>query len=212
MEDSCCWCYGVCYTRARLNAGLVINGECRDMGTVRYSRNYVLGIRSASGVDESVPLAVLRQVMWTAGLAGMTVASVSAGCSCSPQQPSGEFRLKETDTKIQDTKQGLPTSRGMRLVEAISRICAPKGITPVWALLDEHGTPVVRVGEPPKGWEWIGCDEEGPRGSWQGDVSDPIKAIATWVEPYRIQDGIHSAGILLTYDKESKRLFLWRRR
>lgn len=106
---------------------------------------------------------------------------------------------------------------GMRLVDAIGRICASKEITPVYASVQADGT--VKVADSwPAGlspaeapWEWEKFGTDGPRGSWQGDNNDVLSTISRWIEPYRIKHGREGAGILMAFDsKNHKRLFLWK--
>lgn len=105
---------------------------------------------------------------------------------------------------------------GMRLTDAIQRICATEGITPVFASVGADGKVRTRT-DWPQGlsveeapWEWNIGGTDGPRGSWQGDNNDVLSTIARWIEPYRIKYPPSGAGILMVFDsKNHNRLFLW---
>lgn len=106
---------------------------------------------------------------------------------------------------------GTKNGTGMRLVEAISRICASKGIYPVWAMHDAQGKVIESPNEVPDGWEWEKFGKEGPRGNWQGDNKDVLSVISNWLEPYRVKHGSYGAGITLYMDsKRPNRLYLFK--
>lgn len=106
---------------------------------------------------------------------------------------------------------GADGGRGMRLVDAVARICASRGITPVWAMHDAQGKVVQSTADVPDGWEWEKFGKEGPRANWQGDNKDPLSVISGWLEPYRVKHGSYGAGITLHMDSEDpKKLFLWK--
>lgn len=107
------------------------------------------------------------------------------------------------------------TGKGMRLVDAIARICASRGLTPVWAMHNSQGEPVYSLSDVPPGWEWENLPKEGPRGNWQGDNKDPLSVISGWLEPYRVKhlgaEGSYGAGITLHMDsRDPEKLFLWK--
>jgi hypothetical protein len=121
------------------------------------------------------------------------------------------------DVVTTNMREDVADGPGMRLVDAISRICATKGITPVFASVQADGS-IKAVESWPQGlsadkapWEWNVGGTDGPRGSWQGDNNDVLSTISRWIEPYRIKHGRWGAGILMAFDsKEHNRLFLWK--
>jgi hypothetical protein len=133
------------------------------------------------------------------------------GCSSKSANTTTDKPHIEQDKVSAEASPGDDPSRGMRLVDAVTRICAPKGLVPVWVLVSAEGKTVANVGETPEGWVWQGEGPGGPRGNWVGDGNDPIKAIAGWIAPFRVLDGDNVNGILLKCDAKMKdKLFLIR--
>jgi hypothetical protein len=106
---------------------------------------------------------------------------------------------------------GTVIGKGMRLVDAVARICATNGITPVWAMHDAQGKVLESTLDVPDEWEWNVGGKDGPRGNWHGDNKDPLSVISTWLEPYRVKHGAYGAGITLHMDSmDPRRLYLWK--
>lgn len=148
----------------------------------------------------------------SAGVLPLLVAFLfGVGCSSSGDVKTTVKPDVEQNKATDETLPKDDPSRGMRLVEAVARILAPKGMVPVWVLVNEQGKTVYGVGETPEGWVWQGESPAGPRGNWVGDGSDPIAAIAEWIVPYRVLDGDKVNGIMLKCDPKAKdKLFLIR--
>lgn len=129
------------------------------------------------------------------------------------------YTLQGTALDVVTTNQREDENRGpgMRLVDAIGRICETKGITPVYASVQADGSVKTAVAWPPglsadeAPWEWEGFGADGPKGSWQGSNNDVLSTISKWIEPYRIKHGTDGAGVLMVFDSMNhKRLFLWK--
>lgn len=100
---------------------------------------------------------------------------------------------------------------GMRLVDAIKRLCASKNIIPIFAQIEADGSVKSRMDDVP--WEWEGFGKVGPRASWHGDNTDVITTISNWISSYRIKHGNSDAGagILMVFDsKKHNHLILWK--
>ena len=98
---------------------------------------------------------------------------------------------------------------GMRLVDAIKRICETKNIIPVFAQVEADGNITARMDDVP--WEWEGFGKVGPRASWQGDNTDVLTTISKWISSYRIKHEQSGAGILMVFDsKKYNHLVLWK--
>lgn len=98
---------------------------------------------------------------------------------------------------------------GMRLVDAIKRICASKNIIPIFAQVKADGSIESSMDDVP--WEWEGFGKVGPRASWQGDNTDVLTTISKWISSYRIKHGQSGAGILMVFDsKKYNHLVLWK--
>ena len=127
-----------------------------------------------------------------------------------------KYTLQGTALDVVTTNQREDETHGpgMRLTDAIQRICASKGITVVFASVTAEGN-VKAETEWPQGlsaddapWVWNVGGTDGPKGSWQGDNNDVLSTIARWIEPYRTNDG---AGMLMVFDsKNHERLYLWK--
>lgn len=127
---------------------------------------------------------------------------------------TGDSVASQTDMQRQNEIEGnggVENGNGMRLVDAISRICASKRIVPVWAMHDAQGKVIEKEDDVPDEWEWEEFGKEGPRGNWQGDNKDVLSVISTWLEPFRVKHGEYGAGITLQMDsKRPNRLYIYK--
>jgi hypothetical protein len=111
-----------------------------------------------------------------------------------------KYTIEGHPVDVITTNQREATSYGpdMTLVDAIKRICASKGIVPIFAQVEEDGSVTARLDDVP--WEWEKVSK--PRGSWRGNNNDVLSTISRWVSPFRIKSGTEGAGITLCFDSK----------